>query len=570
MDVKNIWFISFESKGIYKVGGLGEVAGSITQALAEKDLNVALVMPSHGVVKDEKLRKSLQLEKVGFVRTYAYGIEYLISVYEGKLGKVKVYLISGGNENAEKILENPVVYADGITEPKAALLARTLDFLYDFSEWIPDIVHINDWHAVPAGIAIRQHTEAKESPMPLLFQIHLYGGKYVSLNYLREFCGINPEFEMNIWLEGEQREYTFKEIYDMSGGILERIAAYISDVVATVSESYLKKDEGNVLQCIGWHFEDKSTFIYNGCDWFYDKIIANILEKHGEKIREFIGIEDLSQLTRRHLRKYLLEKALGELPESEPIIKDDYLADIVKRLRGPIVNEDGKTLAFGEEGPLVIITGRTSTQKGLDTLIRSIPAVLDYYPNAKFLFLLLPVRGGERLIEEIFAEACKYSNSVRIVYGIVPYIYFLAHVAATVYAAPSRWEPFGIMALESMAVGTPVAASRVGGLSETILDLREHGLNGTGLLVPKDNPEELAKAITSLISLMETENVDELRVLKEKIQYPELKNLLSRDVGRKIRESCLKRIEDFRWIKIADMAIKVYNIAINRRKRCKQ
>ncbi|RLE72159.1 MAG: hypothetical protein DRZ80_07545, partial [Thermoprotei archaeon] len=35
MDVKNIWFISFESKGIYKVGGLGEVAGSITQALAE-------------------------------------------------------------------------------------------------------------------------------------------------------------------------------------------------------------------------------------------------------------------------------------------------------------------------------------------------------------------------------------------------------------------------------------------------------------------------------------------------------------------------------------------------------
>ena len=55
--VERIWFIAFESKGIYKVGGLGEVAGSMTKALTSKNLKVALIMPSHGVIKNEKTRE---------------------------------------------------------------------------------------------------------------------------------------------------------------------------------------------------------------------------------------------------------------------------------------------------------------------------------------------------------------------------------------------------------------------------------------------------------------------------------------------------------------------------------
>jgi glycosyltransferase involved in cell wall biosynthesis len=60
------------------------------------------------------------------------------------------------------------------------------------------------------------------------------------------------------------------------------------------------------------------------------------------------------------------------------------------------------------------------------------------------------------------------------------------------FALPSREEAFGIAALEAMAAGRPVVATRVGGLPELIDD----GL--TGLLVPPDDPPALAAALASL------------------------------------------------------------------------
>jgi len=553
--VGKVWFIAFESKGVYKVGGLGEVAGSMTKALASKNLKVALIMPSHGVAKDEAIRKRLGLSEIHVFKFEALGKNYEITIHKGLLDGVELYIVSGASGEAENILENPVVYADGITEPKAALLARTMNVLYEVAEWKPNVVHINDWHAVPSGIALKLYSVEKRLRIPLLFQIHLYCGKWVDKKYLSDFCGLDMETKLEISLDGEAEKYTLERLYALSGGILERLAAYISDIVATVSESYLRKDENNILQNIGFQFEKKSTYIYNGCDWRLEEIMNDISKRHGEEIEEYLGVK-VERADRKLLRKYLLEKALGELPENEPIIKDEYLAELIKELKGSIVNSAGKPLPFRNDGPLIITTGRTSVQKGLDVLMKAVPRVLKVYPKAKFLFLLLPVRGGESLMKELFDEACQYPENVRIIYGITPSIYNLAHVAATLYAAPSRWEPFGIMALESMAVGTPVVASRVGGLSETILDLREYGVEGTGLLVLKDSVENLAEAIISLISLMEEERAN-------KILYEELKNLAYVGISERIRGNCIKRVEEsFRWIKVADMAINAYNNAL--------
>jgi len=64
--------------------------------------------------------------------------------------------------------------------------------------------------------------------------------------------------------------------------------------------------------------------------------------------------------------------------------------------------------------------------------------------------------------------------------------------AADVFAAPSRREGQGIAALEAMAAGVPVVASRVGGLAEMLSD------GETALLVPPDDPEALAAALSRL------------------------------------------------------------------------
>ena len=59
---------------------------------------------------------------------------------------------------------------------------------------------------------------------------------------------------------------------------------------------------------------------------------------------------------------------------------------------------------------------------------------------------------------------------------------------------PSREEGFGLSALEAMAAGVPVVASRVDALQEVILD------GATGLLCPADDPVSLAEAIARLVS----------------------------------------------------------------------
>jgi len=143
--------------------------------------------------------------------------------------------------------------------------------------------------------------------------------------------------------------------------------------------------------------------------------------------------------------------------------------------------------------PLLLYVGRLQPIKGLDTLLEAMTAV----PEPACLLVV----GGEHDERENGhggalrqrLTALGLGRRVRFLKAQPQRRLRLFYAAADATVVPSHYESFGMVALEAMACGSPVVASRVGGLTTTVQD------GVTGRLVPEGDPAALAAAITALL-----------------------------------------------------------------------
>lgn len=148
---------------------------------------------------------------------------------------------------------------------------------------------------------------------------------------------------------------------------------------------------------------------------------------------------------------------------------------------------------------LTIGTVKTLSPKyGIDTLIRSFSILINDLlvesPDiAKNLRLRIVGGGSQKLELEKLARNLGIRNAVDFV-GPVLHALVPAELAKMdIFVALSRSESFGVAAIEAGAAGLPVLVSDAGGLPEVVLN------NKTGLVVPKDNPQEAANALYRLV-----------------------------------------------------------------------
>lgn len=218
-----------------------------------------------------------------------------------------------------------------------------------------------------------------------------------------------------------------------------------------------------------------------------------------------------------------IQTYFGVPPEKIDVIPNGIDPRRFDALNGKDLSEFRLEFAQPDE-PIVYYVGRIVPEKGLSVLIDAVPYVLREWPDAKF------VLAGGGYIEDLRAKARALGVTDNIIFPgrISDEVRDGLFKVANVAVFPSLYEPFGIVALEAMAAGTPVVVTEVGGLTEVV------DLHRTGITVKPNDPQSLAWGI--------------LHTLKN----PEWSATRASNASHAVRAQ-------FNWARIADMTTRVYH-----------
>ena len=407
-----VWFLAAEAQPLVKVGGLGDVAGTLPPALRRlpQKPDVRLVLPLHQVIRDQK---------PPLTPVAAFTIGHVdgpipVEVYRSDVNGLPVYLISG-----QPITDVPSVYSsNGIADGNkyvffslAALeLARSLD-------WQPDVLHAQDWHTAAAIYALqkwyRQDSFYKHTATLLTVHNLPFMG-YEAGAALRDY-GLPPA-------GADSNLPEWARYMPLPLGLLT------ADKINTVSPGYaaemLTPQFGAGLDGFLMTREKDLLGILNGLD------MESWDPQKDEAIHQQFGTESLAE---RKKNKAALQSEAG--------------------------------LALKPDTPLLSIISRMDNQKGIDLAIQALRLVMRQDWQAVILGT-----GDPDLEEQVRQLGETHAKRIK------AYITYDGNLARRMYAGadmiliPSRYEPCGLTQMIGMRYGCVPLARATGGLRDTIVD----------------------------------------------------------------------------------------------------
>lgn len=207
-----------------------------------------------------------------------------------------------------------------------------------------------------------------------------------------------------------------------------------------------------------------------------------MLTDYPDDADEFERTYNFEERNRTELRLYRsADLVLATTPDQADLLRSDYAVPHDKLRMIPPGYDDTRFFPvgdqsrellrrkFGFEGKVVLSLGRIARNKGYDLLIRAFAEVAAREPAARLVLAI----GGERLEppEQLILEDCQALSrdlglGKRVAFsGFVPDSDIAdLYRAADVFVLSSRYEPFGMTAVEAMACGTPTVVTTHGGL----------------------------------------------------------------------------------------------------------
>jgi glycogen(starch) synthase len=238
-------------------------------------------------------------------------------------------------------------------------------------------------------------------------------------------------------------------------------------------------------------------------------------------VERWLARESRAVITCSHFMQEEVTR-LFELPrESVHVVHNGIDVDV---WRTTAASRRRSRARFAGDGPVIAFTGRLVHEKGVQVALAAMPDLTRRHPGLR---LVVAGSGPYEPVLRATARRLRLGRSVQWA-GFLPDDDLVALVcAADVVVVPSLYEPFGLVALEAAAAGTPLAVADTGGLR----DLVEPGV--TGARFAGDDPKALAGAVGGLLTDPAT--------------------------ARRMARAAVRRVDaDFSWPAIAADTAKIY------------
>jgi starch synthase len=406
----NILFLAAEAEPFVKVGGLGDVAGTLPRALralsnSEVKLDVRLVLPHHSVIRSDTFRP------VGIYSIPRGKAEVQVEAYEGILDGMPVYFLNG-----DPIRASGSVYSSNnkLDAEKYTFFSLAALELPRQLNWEPNIIHVNDWHTALAayGNLVKRWNE-KSRRVASLVTIHNlpFLGPNVS-DILEEYGLPLANTDLPEWAR----------VMPMPLGL------WASDLIVAVSPTYaeeiLHPEFGSGLQEFFRNRTDHLRGILNGID------------------------------------------TVSFDPQTDPTLAANFSAETLSlRSRNKAALQDRAGLPIDPGVPLLGMVSRMDQAKGIDIALMGLKMM------AKHHWQLILLGAGDLKLEalakklqqdmpgRVCVETRYDARLARQIYG-----------GSDIFLMPSRYEPCGISQMIAMRYGSVPLVRAVGGLHDTVTD----------------------------------------------------------------------------------------------------
>ena len=435
---KKIMFVASEAAPFIATGGLAEVIGSLSKALAKNDkYDVRVIIPLYQDIKKE-YRKDFRF--IGNIFVPLSWRNQYCGIFEYEADNVKYYFVDN-----EYYFKRPGCYGYYDDGERFAFFSRSVMEILSFLGFYPDILHCHDWQAALAAIYLKTIYcfRPEYQFIRAVFTIHNieYQGKY-SLDILEDLFGISNRFRYLV-------EYD-RCINLMKGAIecCERFSTVSPTYAGEIKDPYYSHGLDPIIR----RNEFKLCGILNGIDTDY---------YNPKTDKSLFANYDAADVSNKAVCKEELQRMLN-LP-----VKPDT--------------------------PIIAMISRLVSHKGLDLVKEVIEQVLRQ--DVQFVLLGTGDSSYENYVSDL---ARRYQGKVVSIISFNSDLSRKIYSGADLFLMPSKSEPCGLSQMIASRYGTVAIVRETGGLRDSI---QPYGAGGNGFTFHDYNAYDMLYVINEALGV---------------------------------------------------------------------